>query len=198
MRGALAIGLVALSACVRPPTRPSSRPLADERAAAGSRPNVDGARELDQAGVRAFREGRFTDAARFFRAALDLGGPSSELWNIARSRERMDDPEGASGALDEYLGRHDLSAQERAQAEHEVRALRGRPSVLIVTTTPSGAVATLDSKETLGPTPLSIEIAPGIHSVTLRHGRRPTETRTFEASYGRAVIVSLDLGPERK
>lgn len=194
MRVPLAIGIFAMGACVRAPVRP----LADERAAAGSRPNVDGARELDQAGVRAFRDGRFTDAARCFRGALDLGGPSSELWNIARSRERIDDPEGAVAALDEYLGRHDLSAQERAQAVHEAQMLRTRPSVLIVTTTPSGAIATLDSRQNLGATPLTVEIPPGAHSVTLRHGSLPAETRSFEASFGRAIIVSLDLGREHK
>src|ERR1700744_293062 len=58
-------------------------------------PTVDAARELDQQGVRSFRAGRYADAIDYFRAAYRLGGPSSELWNIVRCREGMDDAEGA-------------------------------------------------------------------------------------------------------
>src|SRR5579872_3655563 len=66
-----------------------------------SKPSVESARELDQAGVRIFKEGRYADAIRYFLAAYRMGGPSSELWNIARCHERLDDAERASKAIDE-------------------------------------------------------------------------------------------------
>jgi hypothetical protein len=162
------------------------------------RPNVDSARELDQEGVRAFREGRYADAIRYFRSAYRLGGPSSELWNLARTHEKLDDPEGAVAAIDEYLGLRDLSPQDRLEAEREVRALRSRPSMLTVTTTPSGAVVTIDGRQTVGPTPISVEVAPGAHAIAIRREGYVTENRPLEARFGRAVIVSLDLARAEK
>jgi hypothetical protein len=158
-----------------------------------SGPSVVGARELDQEGVRSFRDGRYAEATRYFRAAYRLGGPSSELWNVARSRERLDDAEGASDAIEEYLAQTDLSPADRGEAEREARGLRARPSMLTVTTNPRGALLTIDGKQAPGPTPVSVEIAAGAHTIVVRHDGYVTETRPLEARFGRAVIVSLDL-----
>jgi hypothetical protein len=163
--------------------------------------DLDAARELDQEGVRAFRDARFSDAIRYFVAAYRLGGPSSELWNVARCREHMDDPEGAATALEQYLAQRDLSTQDRVEAEHEAQWLRTRPSMLTVTTTPSGAVVTLDGRQTVGPTPVSLEIRPGAHTLVVRRDGFAIERRPLEARFGRAVIVSLELaraGPETR
>jgi PEGA domain len=162
------------------------------------RANVDAARELDQEGVRSFRESRFADAARYFRAAFELGGPSSELWNIARSEERRDDVEAAVRALDEYLARRDLTAGDRAEAEHEVQGLRARPSIVTVTTTPVGASIAVDGRTAAGTTPVSIDIAAGAHTVVVRKTGFAPVTRSLDAKLGRAVIVSLDLAPAEK
>jgi tetratricopeptide (TPR) repeat protein len=159
--------------------------------------NVAAARELDQEGIRRFREGRYEDAIRYFREAHRLGGPSSELWNIARSREKLDDPEGACAAIDEYLAKRELLPQDRAEGEREARALRTRPSLLTVTTTPLGAFVTLDSGQVAGPTPVSIEVLPGRHAIAVRRDGYASETRTVDARFGRAIIVSLDLAPAR-
>ena len=162
------------------------------------KPNVAAARELDQQGIVGFRDGRFGDAARYFRAAFHLGGPSSELWNLARAYEKLDDAEGADRAIAEYLARPDLSAQDRADAEHESHALRTRPSLLTITTTPPGALVSVDGKAIPGATPLSSEIAAGPHVVVVKHVAYATVTRTFDARLGRAVIAALDLEPAGK
>src|ERR1700722_7033228 len=99
------------------PSRPAALPDDLERA-----------RTLDQQGVRAFREGRYNDAIRYFEEAFRLGGPSSELWNIARCDVKLDDPEAASVALDSYLAGSDLSPEDRASAKRELDDLRRRPS----------------------------------------------------------------------
>src|SRR5450432_1207638 len=112
----------------------------------GAHPSVDAARELDQQGVRAYRAGRYTDAIGYFRAAHQLGGPSSELWNIVRCREGMDDAEGAAAAIDDYLTLPDVAPQDRTDAGREAQALRARPSTLTVTTTPPGASVSIDGK----------------------------------------------------
>ena len=155
--------------------------------------DVAAARELDREGVQSFRDGRYEDAVRYFRSAYRMGGPSSELWNIARAREKVDDLEGADAAIREYLEQRDLSPQDRSEADREARALRARPSMLTVTTTPAGAVIVIDGRQTGGPTPVSFEVAPGLHSVAVRREGYAVATREFEARFGRVVIVSLDL-----
>jgi hypothetical protein len=184
--------LLATAACVQAAPRPPDAGDGGGVARVG-RANLDAARELDQEGVRAFRDGRFADAIRYFRAAYRTGGPSSELWNIARSRERMDDAEGAAAAIEQYLAQRDLGAQDRADAERELSALRSRSSTLTVTTVPTGAVVTLDGRQAAGPTPVSLEIRPGAHTLSVHRDGYATETRPLDARYGRAVIVSLEL-----
>jgi hypothetical protein len=188
----LAIALLAATACG--PGSLYGRAGQDEERDLRAHPNVDAARELDQQGVHCFREGRYGDAIRYFRAAYRMGGPSSELWNIARSHERLDDAEAAARAIDEYLAQRDLSPPDRAEAEREGRALRERSSMVTVTTTPAGAAVTLDGKPTAEPTPVSIEVRPGPHTISVRRDGYATEVRPLEARFGRAVIVSLDLG----
>jgi hypothetical protein len=192
---------VAVAACPGCATRLHAGASAtDETEGVGSlaRANVAAARELDREGVRSFREGRYADAIRYFRTAYRLGGPSSELWNIARTRERVDDLEGATSAIEQYLAQRDLSPSDRADAEREARALRARPSVLTVTTTPPGAMVTVDGKQAAGSTPVSVEIPAGSHTIAVRHDGYATETRPLEARFGRAVIVLLDLVPRPK
>src|SRR5260370_13765526 len=84
----LAFAWLACASCASRPHHPANDPR--------QRTTVDAARELDQEGVRVFRERRYADAIRYFRAAYVLGGPPSELWNIAKCKERMDDAAGAT------------------------------------------------------------------------------------------------------
>jgi hypothetical protein len=158
---------------------------------------VGAARELDQQGVRSFRAGRYADAIAYFRAAYDLGGPSSELWNIVRCREGMDDPQGAAAAIDVYLSLKNLSQGDRADADREAQSIRARPSLVTVTTNPSGAAVSLDGK-TAGQAPISMEVHAGSHSVAVRLPGYEPATQTVEARFGRAIIVTLDLEPVAK
>src|ERR1700722_2735647 len=162
------LALLATTACAQVDARGSSPPGAAGVARRGS-PDLEAARELDQQGVRAFVDGRYADAIRYFLVAYRYGGPSSGLWNIARSRERMDDPDAAAAAIEQYLAQQDLSPGDRTQAVRELEVLRDRVSVLTVTTVPSGAVVVIDGKQTVGPTPVSVEIHAGPHSIAIHH-----------------------------
>jgi hypothetical protein len=183
--------------CTPEPAHPKAAEDDDAEVQLRAHPNVDVARDLDQEGVRAFRDGHYGDAIRYFRAARRLGGPSSELWNIARSRERLDDGEGAARALDDYLRQRDLAPQDRAEAQHELQAIRSRPSPLTVTTTPPGAAVSLDGRAA-GPTPLTTEVGPGVHTLAVRLGGYEAQSRAVQARFGRPVIVTLDLARAHK
>jgi len=187
-----ALVLLCAAACVENETHVYTSSDGDE-IHAKVKPSLESARELDQEGVRAFKEGRFADAVRYFSMAYRMGGPPSELWNMARARERMDQPEEAARAIEEYLGQRDLSASDRADGERELHALHARPSMLTVTTNPPGAVVTVDGKQTVGPTPVSVAVRAGPHTIAVHHEGYMTVTRPLEARFGRAVIVSLDL-----
>jgi hypothetical protein len=173
--------------------REGSASVGGGRPGSESHPSVDAARELDQEGVRSFRAGRYGDAIEYFRAAYRLGGPSSELWNIVRCREGLDDAEGAAGAIEDYLASKDVTPRDRADAEREAQGLRLRPSMLTVTTSPSGASMAVDGKAIAGQTPLSVEVRAGTHSLVVRREGYSPMTEHVEARFGRAVIVSLDL-----
>ena len=185
---------VALASACGGAVGPSHPRVEDPLHAAEPRgPNLDAARELDQQGVRAFREARYEDAIRDFHAARDLGGPPSELWNIARSEERVDDAERAVQVLDEYLAAPDLTPADRAEAEREKKLLATRPSTLTITTTPPGAQVTLDGQRAARTTPLSLEIANGPHTVDVRLPGYVPWTQPVEARFGRTVVVALYL-----
>jgi hypothetical protein len=151
------------------------------------------ARVLDQQGVRAFRDGRYNDAIRYFDEAYKLGAPSSELWNIARCYLKLDQPEVANEALERYLAQTDLSAEDRTNARRELEELGHRRSTVTVASSPSGAIVSIDGRH-VGRTPASVDVAAGEHVVTVhREGYAPYVER-LEARYGRAVIVDARLG----
>jgi hypothetical protein len=155
--------------------------------------SVGRARTLDREGVRAYKEERYNDAIRYFEEAFRLGGPPSELWNIARCRLKLDQPEDAAKALEEYLGQKGLSAGERREADEQLREIEHRHSTLTVASTPSGSTVYLDGRHWAGVTPASMDVAPGSHTVTIEHaGFEPTE-KSVEAKYGRAIIVDVSL-----
>jgi hypothetical protein len=186
------IALLTTAACV-PAAGPSASTDDEGGPPVRGTPQLDAARELDQEGVRAFRDARFADAIRYFRAAYRLGGPSSELWNIARSHERIDDPESAAGTIELYLAQKDLSPQDRADAERELGVLRSRSSIVTVITAPSGATVTFDGRVASSLTPLSFEVRPGSHALSVHREGYVDAAHPVEARYGRGVIVSIDL-----
>jgi hypothetical protein len=205
VRKALATLICLLAACdLRPPRPVDPPPAADVRLVPRSRADgesptpkpvgkdLDAARELNQQGVVAFESGRYRDAIRLFREARRLGGPPSELWNIARCHQRLDEAEEAIATIDEYLS-ETLSPEDRAEAVRERDKIRARPSVLTTVTVPPGAAVFVDGQFANGYTPLSSEIAAGSHSVTIKRGGYETKTVTVEAKLGRAVIVEIEL-----
>jgi PEGA domain-containing protein len=160
--------------------------------------NVVGARELDRQGVRAYADGRYSDAVVLFRESFTLGGPASELWNIARSEERQDHPESAAKAIEAYLAQTGLTPEDRAGAERELESLRARPSLVTVTSTPPGASVTVDGLTgSQAVTPVTFEVTPGAHTLALRRDSRAAQTVRIDARFGRAIVldVTLDAPP---
>jgi hypothetical protein len=154
--------------------------------------DIERARALDQQGVRAFRDGRYNDAIRYFDEAYKLGGPSSELWNIARCDLKLDQPEAANETLERYLAQTDLSIDDRANARRELEELGHRRSTVTVASSPSGALVSIDDKH-VGRTPASTDVPAGEHTVTIRREGYMPHVERVVARYGRAIIVDARL-----
>ncbi len=169
----------------------SSASLAQERAAT---PDLKRARELDQQGSRAFKDGRFKDAITFFGEAFRYGAPPVELWNIAKCHLKLDEPESAEESFRQFLAQPDLTAQDRADATRELEELRARPSTLAIDSDPSGATFTVDNAAaTRGTTPGSIDIPPGKHHVHVEKEKVGAYDVDVDARLGRALIVQGHL-----
>ncbi len=184
MRRVASIALTALALTLA--TAATAAPTSDE---------VARARVLDQQGVKAYKDGRFNDAIRYFSEAFKLGGPASELWNIAKCHLRLDEPDQASDAYDRYLMQQGLTPQDKAEAREELEELKRRRSTLTVASAPSRATVYLDGRrgEAAGTTPFSVQLAPGTHKVEIELAGHKPFANDVEARYGRAIIVDAQL-----
>jgi tetratricopeptide (TPR) repeat protein len=151
-----------------------------------------------QEGVTAFGERRYQDAVRAFQHA-DAIQPSAALsFNIARAFERLDDTRAALRWYRDYL-RRDPQAANAAQVQVRVGELAAKLAQrgvqqLSVLSTPEGASVVIDQRPA-GVTPLTTELAPGVHHLTLRAaGYRDLETDiTLEARTPRDFNLTLAL-----
>jgi hypothetical protein len=181
---------LAVVACVAAMSSP--REAVAQAVKAPSSDELDRARALDEQGVRAFREGRYNDAIRYFEEALKLGGPSSELWNIAKCQVKLDQLEAAEGTLEQYLARNDLSADDRAGARRELDQLGHRRSTVTIASSPTGAFVAIDGKR-IGRTPISTDVSAGEHTIAVQREGFPPHIERVTARYGRAIIVDALL-----
>jgi hypothetical protein len=186
-RSSRALAFVACAAC--------AAVLASFARDAAASEDLERARLLDQQGVRAYKEERYNDAIRFFDEAYRLGGPPSELWNIAKCHLRLDDPEDASKEIEKYLAQTGLSPDDRAEATQQLHEIQHRHSTVTVASSPSGAAVYLDGKHpgAVGVTPATLDVPPGSHTITLEHpGYEPYE-KSVEARFGRGLLVDAQL-----
>lgn len=151
------------------------------------------ARFLDQQGVRAFGEGRFRDAMTLFNESYRANGPATELWNVARCQLKLDDPDAARRTLETYLNQKNLAESDRAEGKRLLDEIEKRVSTFVVASTPAGASVNVDG-HAVGMTPYSSTLQPGTHDIRItREGT--TVTKHVDAHDGRAVVISVELGP---
>jgi opacity protein-like surface antigen len=173
-----------------------AEPRPDPRARATD--DLTRARVLDREGAKAYSEGRYNDAIRFFEEAHRLGGPPFELWNIAKCHVQLDQPEQAAEVLERYLATPSLSTADRNEAVAQLEALRARPSTVSVASSPPGARIVVDGRPIAGLTPTSFSVPPGSHTLEVSRTGYPSDTRSIEAKYGRAIILEVPLAATRR
>lgn len=176
--------LFALLLALVPATAHAQRPPAED---------IARARALDQQGAKAYGEGRYNDAIRYFNEAYRLGGPPFEIWNVAKCHLKLDQPEDAANTLEKYLALPNLPPDDRAEAQKQLDELKKRPSTLTIASSPTGAVVAVDGKPLESKTPTSTTVEPGAHMVTVTLSDHATFTRQVDARYGRAIILDAPL-----
>jgi hypothetical protein len=172
--------LFLLAACSHPaPHAAASLQVSDE---------LRRARAFDQQGVLAFEAGRYHDALAYFDAAASHGGPPSERWNSAKCHIHLDEPEQAEADLVAYIGLIGLTAEDKREAEATLDALRRKPSMLTITSTPLGLAARVDGHH-VGVTPVTVQVSPGEHLVVVERDASARDARHVTAHLGHAVLV---------
>ncbi len=151
-------------------------------------------------GVTLYREGKFTEAAREFRLALEIVPDNHRLaYNLARSLERAGELAGALEAYRRYLELNP-EADDRDATEAVMRGLRemlaGRGAELELSSNPSGAEAYLDGAAVpAGTTPLTLRLTPGDHRVRVALARHHAEERTLTLEATQRTTLEVALRP---
>lgn len=180
--GLLLAPAIVAAAEVEPSLGPGAPPAADQRYRIG--------RQL-------YRDGRFTDAAAEFRAALAMFPQSAKLaFNLARSLERAGD---LAGAIEHYrlYTKLDPQAIDRAEVEALIPTLQSRleadwPTMAIVSH-PSGARIRVDGEARPETTPATLRLPPGPHTVRLQLDGHTDADRLVELKAGAPAALEVTL-----
>lgn len=159
----------------------------------------EAAEQRYQIGLQMYRAGRFAEAAREFRVALTMVPDSARLaYNLARSLERSDQLEAAIEHYQLYL-RLSPRADDKASVDATIAALQRtlaeQDGTLALTTSPAGAVVTLDGKS-LGLTPLSKAVRPGRHTLAVTLAAHAPVEQAVEVKAGETTQLALVLTPD--
>jgi tetratricopeptide (TPR) repeat protein len=170
---------------------------ADERAGSPEELKQHAATQYE-AGVSAYREGRYQDAVQLFLAA-DRLVPSAVLsFNVARGYEKLGDSARALAHYRDYLRREPSAANAEAvrrRVEELEAVLQSRGlQQLTVLSAPAGAHVTID-EQPVGVTPWTGELAPGTHRIRVSRPGYADDSRGFELRPERALELSVALLP---
>lgn len=153
--------------------------------------------QLDNA-ERAYREGRYAEAAQAYIAA-DRAQPSAAIQlALGKTYEQMNDPSRALAAYREYFARSPR-APDRAQVQARVAALAGQLAEkgvqqISVSSVPPGATVIIDSKP-LGTTPIYVDLPPGSHHLEYHLQNYESAALDFELSPQQPLNVMTTLVP---
>ena len=123
-----------------------------------------------EVGVAAFGARRYADAVQAFLQADALAPSAALSFNIARAFEHLDNPAAALRWYRDYLRRNpqatNLVEVQARVSEHAAKLAARGVQQMTVLSTPDGAQLSVDN-QAIGPTPITFELAPGPHRVSV-------------------------------
>ncbi|HYU15662.1 MAG TPA: PEGA domain-containing protein [Candidatus Acidoferrum sp.] len=156
-------------------------------------------READRhfkTGVRLFDEGKYSEALAEFEQAYALESHPLVLYNLAAAHRALSQYAQAVEFYNRFLveGKGVVRARQLARGERELAEVLRLIAKIDVTTTPEGAVVSVDGRE-VGPSPLDqpLILGPGDHVVSaMLAGHEPAE-RAIRVAAGDTLAVALSL-----
>lgn len=162
---------------------------------AAARPTDEMAKGHYASGRAYYQQGRYKDAIREFKSALELSQKAALYYNIALCWERLGDLEKAIAYRRKYL-QADPKAGDADQVKLQIVALQKRlraTSVKLQGGPPGGAVSV--NAESKGRLPLAqpIPVSPGSHKITVTHPGYETFKSTVAVSAGQTLVVTVEM-----
>ncbi|MGB5697532.1 MAG: PEGA domain-containing protein, partial [Polyangiales bacterium] len=153
------------------------------------------AAEAYEVGVRLFEAQRYEAAETAWLRAHSLGRDPILLLAIADTRQRRLDEPGAVAMLEQYLSERP-DAPDRVAIEARIAALLQSPAVLLVRSDAPGDSILLDGMPVDDKTPASLEVAPGMHTVTVVGDGKPAGEMKVQVGYGESRELDFASNPE--
>ncbi len=159
------------------------------------------AKEHYELGRQYYGMGKYKEAIQELKAAYDLSGETTLLYNIAKSYEKLGDFDKAIQHYKDYLDlRLVIPAADRADVERAIAVLRKKKEELlpqlVIRSTPRGADIFIDTKTKLrGQTPDKFRLEPGPHTIYLEKKGFEAVEKSFVMPTGKPLILEFDLKP---
>jgi hypothetical protein len=154
------------------------------------------ARTLFADGQKALDTGDVQTAEKDFEEAYKTLPNAAVLLKIADCRSRLSDDAGAVDALERYLA--DASAPNRGEVESRIAAIKQKPGVVSVTTTPAGATILVDGSDSGQVTPADVKLAPGDHTIAAQLPPYDTVQQTISVEFASRKKLELTLATPAK
>ncbi len=177
------------------PEAASSAKKADGKKGAKNPPTKterDNARAAYKRGEEKFAAGDFAAAADAFKEANSILPAPQATYRLALSLDKAGKTAEALTVYQQFLeAPPEKMAEQKAAAEARVKELS--VGTVKLTSTPPGATVTVDGKPAAGPTPLTLTLPPGAHSIVLSSSNFEPATRDLTIAAGASTDVAVEL-----
>ncbi len=196
MAGALAGTLGVPSAQAQEKEKPQAKAAADK--SGPDKKAKDAARKAFAAGKKAYDKGDYAAAFDGFREANDKIPAPITSYYMASSLDRQGKTDEAVKAYETLLSDPDISKldeEKRQDAQMRLGDLKAKlMGVVNLTTTPPGAMVTVDGEAQVGETPMELKLKPGAHKIAVTaSGYQPKELDlTVSGGEKRDESITLD------
>lgn len=136
-------------------------------------------------------------AMEAYAACLRIVRSRNVLFNAAITLGELDRPDESFNYFVEYASMPDLTAEERAEGQRRIEALRPRIAILRIESVPDGAEVRIDRRDLTrrGLTPLELAVPAGEHRVLLSREGFEDAQAPATARAGASELVRVELSP---
>ena len=194
LSASLALSSAGAFAQKKPPV-PKAASAKDETKPAPSKADREKAKAAFKRGEEKFASGDFAGAAEAFKEANSIIPAPQASYRLALSLDKAGKTSDAAAAYKQFLDATppEKMAEQKTAAETRFKELSA--GTVKLSSTPAGAVVTVDGVPASGPTPLTLSLTPGAHSVVLSVPSHEPVTRELTIAAGTSSDVAVELKP---